>query len=334
MDEKLEILNKKGFIAALDQSSGSSEKALKNYGIEESRYRKEIEKFNIMHQMRERVITNENFTNEKIIGVILYEEEINKKINGEYTPDYLWNQKKITSFVKIDDGLLEREDGVCLMKDIKHLDEKIKKAKSHGIIGTKMRSVIYENNKDGITKLVSQQFELAKIIYLKGLIPIVEPEVNIDAKDKEKCEKTLVKQLDRQLKNIDFKIILKLTLPERPNIYKKYTNNPNVLKVIALSGGYKRDYACKKLSQNINVIASFSKALLQDLRETQTDEQFSSVLKRTIDEIYEASISWKGDNINKEKLQKSYQSKPRIKLLKKDKTIQNIKDKLKHPFKN
>lgn len=291
MDEKIKILNKKGFIAALDQSSGSSEKTLKNYGIEENRYQNEDEKSNLMHQMRERVITNKNFTNDKIIGVIIFEEEITKKIKDEYTPDYLWNQKKIISFVKIDDGLMEKENGVSLMKNIKHLDKKIELAKSHGIIGTKMRSVIYENDKKGIEKLINQQFDLAKTIYSKGLIPIVEPEVNINAKEKEKCEKSLVEQLDKHLKNSDIQIILKLTLPEKPNTYEKYTKHKNVLKVIALSGGYKREYACKKLAQNKNIIASFSKALLQDLREKQTEEEFNKIMKKTIDEIYKSSIS-------------------------------------------
>ena len=291
MDEKIKVLNKKGFIAALDQSSGSSEKALKNYGIEEDRYQNEGEKLNLMHKMRERVITNKNFTSDKIIGVILFEEEITKKIKEEYTPDYLWNQKKITSFVKIDDGLMEKGNGVSLMKNIKHLDKKIELAKNHGIIGTKMRSVIYENDKKGIEKLIDQQFNYAKTIYSKGLIPIVEPEININAKDKEKCEGTLVEQLDKHLKNSDIKIILKLTLPEIPNTYEKYTKHKNVLKVIALSGGYKRDYACKKLAQNKNIIASFSKALLQDLREKQTEEEFNSIMKKTIDEIYKSSIS-------------------------------------------
>ena len=291
MDEKIKVLNKKGFIAALDQSSGSSEKALKNYGIEEDRYQNEGEKLNLMHKMRERVITNKNFTSDKIIGVILFEEEITKKIKEEYTPDYLWNQKKITSFVKIDDGLMEKGNGVSLMKNIKHLDKKIELAKNHGIIGTKMRSVIYENDKKGIEKLIDQQFNYAKTIYSKGLIPIVEPEININAKDKEKCEGALVEQLDKHLKNSDIKIILKLTLPEIPNTYEKYTKHKNVLKVIALSGGYKRDYACKKLAQNKNIIASFSKALLQDLREKQTEEEFNSIMKKTIDEIYKSSIS-------------------------------------------
>lgn len=291
MDEKIKTLNKKGFIAALDQSSGSSEKALKNYGIEEDRYQNEDEKLNLMHKMRERVITNKNFTNDKIIGVILFEEEITKKIKEEYTPDYLWNQKKITSFVKIDDGLMEKENGVSLMKNIKHLDKKIELAKNHGIIGTKMRSVIYENDKKGIEKLIDQQFNYAKTIYSKGLIPIVEPEININAKDKEKCEESLVEQLDKHLKNSDIQIILKLTLPEIPNTYEKYTKHKNVLKVIALSGGYKRDYACKKLAQNKNIIASFSKALLQDLREKQTEEEFNSIMKKTIDEIYKSSLS-------------------------------------------
>jgi len=291
MDEKIKTLNKKGFIAALDQSGGSAEKALKKYGIEENRYQTDEEKINLMHEMRKRVITNDNFTSDKIIGVILFEEEMTKKTKGEYTPDYLWNQKKIPSFVKIDNGLMETENGVSLMKEIKQLDNKIENAKKHGIIGTKMRSVIYENDKKGIEKLVDQQFKLASIIYSKGLIPIVEPEVNINAIDKEECEKSLVKELDKHLNNSNIQIILKLTLPEIPNTYEKYTKHKNVLKVLALSGGYKRDYACEKLSKNKGVIACFSKAFLEDLREKQTKEEFNNIIKKTIDEIYEASIS-------------------------------------------
>lgn len=293
MNEKIDIVkNKKGFIAALDQSSGSSEKVLYKYGVKKDRYKKEEEKQNIMHEMRKRVLTNRYFSNDKIIGVILFEEEIERKIEGKCTPDYLWNQKRIPSFVKIDEGLSERKNGTQLMNPITNLEKKLNKAKKHGIIGTKMRSVIYENNEEGIKKIVKQQFDLAKQIYSKGLIPIIEPEVNINAKEKEKCEETLKKLLDRQIKKLgNTKIILKLTLPDKDNLYEEYTKNDSIIRVIALSGGYDRNYACEKLANNKNVIASFSKALLEGLKEFQNEEEYTSMIKNNIKQIYEASIS-------------------------------------------
>lgn len=293
MNEKIDIVkNKKGFIAALDQSSGSSEKALLSYGIEKNRYNSEEEKQKLMHKMRKRILTNKCFKEDKIIGVILFEEEIEKKIENQYTPEYLWEKKHIPSFVKIDEGLEERKNGTELMKPIANLEGKLNKAKKHGIIGTKMRSVIYENNEEGITNLLKQQFKLAKIIYSKGLIPIVEPEVNINTKEKEKCEQTLKRLLDIQIEKLgSTKIILKLTLPTKDNLYEEYTNSDRVIRVIALSGGYNRNYACKKLSKNKNIIASFSKALLEGLKENQTEEQFTEKLKTTINQIYKSSIN-------------------------------------------
>ena len=291
MNEKIERLKQKGFIAALDQSGESTERALNNYGINPKRYETKKDKQNLIHQMRKRVMTNKYFDGSKIIGVILFKEEIEKKIENEFTPDYLWNKKGIISFVKIDEGLLEKEDGVCLMKDIDKLNQKLKFAKSRGIIGTKMRSVIYENNEKGIKNVISQQLKLAKLIYSSGLIPIVEPEININAKDKEQCEQTLIKELDSQMTNLDIKMMLKLTLPEVPNTYEKYTKNPKILKVTTLSGGYERNYACEKLSKNKNIIASFSKALLQDLKENQTEIEFTETLKKSINQIYKSSIT-------------------------------------------
>ncbi|MBR3898486.1 MAG: fructose-bisphosphate aldolase [Bacilli bacterium] len=284
---KEEILKRKGIIVALDQSSGSSEKALIVYGIDKSRYKNKKEMSDLIHKMRKRIITNKYFTKDKIIGVISFDEELDRKIEGEYTSEYLLN-KNIISFVKIDNGLEKVNDGVALMKEIPNIEELLLKAKKHDVYGTKMRSVIYENNKKGIRKLVKQQFELAKKIYEFGLVPIVEPEVNIYSKEKKECEKTLKEEIDRQLIKNDIKIILKLSIPEIDNLYEEYTNNKNILKVVALSGGYDRRTACDKLSKNKKMIASFSKAFLQDLRETDSEEIFSEKIKNTIDEIYNA----------------------------------------------
>ncbi len=293
MNEKMLniVKNNSGFIAALDQSGGSSKKTLSLYGISEDKYKNEEEMFDLIHNMRKRIIKNDNFTNEHIIGVILFLETINRKIDDLYTSDYLWKNKSIPSFLKIDRGLLELENGVQLMKDIPNLIEILDNALKRNIFGTKMRSVIKEANEIGIEKIVKQQFYYAKIICKKGLIPIIEPEVSIDAKDKEKCEKILKEKIDIELENLDddMKVMFKFTIPSIDNFYSSYLNNPKVIRVVALSGGYSRNEACKKLSKNKGMIASFSRALLEGLNVNDSNDEFSHKLLAAIDEIYEAS---------------------------------------------
>ncbi len=289
--EKLNIMkNKEGFIAALDQSGGSSAKTLKKYGILESDYNTDEEMFDLIHEMRTRVMTSKSFTNEKILGVILFEETMNRKILNKLTSDYLWEDKQILSFLKIDKGLEEEQNGVQLMKHIPNLSDLLKKAHDLGIFGTKMRSVIHSYNEIGIKEIVKQQFDLAKIIYNNGLIPIIEPEVSIDSKDKEKCEELLKKEVLRYLDEIDFEVIFKFTIPTIDNYYSDIIENKKVIRVVALSGGYKREDACLKLSRNHNMIASFSRALLENLKVSDTDQEFDSKLAESIDKIYKASI--------------------------------------------
>ena len=291
--EKQKIIeSRKGFIAALDQSGGSSGKTLALYGIDKDRYSNDSEMFDLIHEFRKRIITSKSFTNDKILGVILFEETMNRKINNKYTSSYLWDDKEIVSFLKIDKGLDEKENGVHLMKPILNLEETLDKAKSRNIFGTKMRSVIYEDNKEGIKEVVAQQFTLARTIWKKGLVPIIEPEVDINSPTKEACEIILKEEIDKELEKIDndMKVIFKFSLPTKDNFYLDYTKHKNVLKVVALSGGYDRNTACKKLSKNNGVIASFSRALLEDLKENQTDEEFDKILENSIDEIYESSI--------------------------------------------
>lgn len=289
--EKLNIMkNKKSFIAALDQSGGSSARTLKNYGISEYDYNTDKEMFDLIHEMRTRVITSKNFTNEKILGVILFEDTMNRKIFDKLVSDYLWEDKKMLSFLKIDKGLEEEVDGVQLMKDIPNLSVILTRAHELGIFGTKMRSVIHSYNKEGIKKIVKQQFELAKVIYSYGLIPIIEPEVLIDNPDKKECEQLLKKEILKCLEDIDFKVIFKFTIPTIDNYYEEIINNPKVIRVVALSGGYKIDEACFKLSNNHNMIASFSRALLEGLSVNDTEQKFDSKLASSIDKIYKASI--------------------------------------------
>lgn len=294
MDEKLEMIkNRKGFIAALDQSGGSSGKTLKLYGIGEDEYQTEEEMFELIHTMRERVLCNEAVTSEKIVGVILFEQTMEKEMRGMKTAQYLWEKKRILSFLKIDKGLEEEKDGVCLMKEIPNLEKTLELAKKNGIFGTKMRSVIQSPNKEGIRKVIEQQFFYAKIIAQKGLIPIIEPEVSIHSMDKFACEKIMKEEIDRQLSRMDesWKVMFKFTIPEVDDFYLNYTKNEKVLRVVALSGGYQRMEACQKLAKNHNMIASFSRALLEGLTVHQTEEEFKKVLSQSIDEIYQASIT-------------------------------------------
>ena len=292
--EKAKILEKgKGFIAALDQSGGSSGKTLALYGIDKNRYENESEMFDLIHEMRKRIMTSKSFQSKKIIGVILFEETMNRKIEDELTADYLWNQKQIISFLKIDKGLEEIKNGVQIMKPIPNLVETLKKAKEHNIFGTKMRSVIYEKNAEGIKEVVEQQFVLAKTIWKNGLVPIIEPEVNIGSPNKKECEVLLKTEILKQLELLDedMKVIFKFTIPTEENFYQVFTDHKNVLKVVALSGGYEREDACLRLAKNKNMIASFSRALLEGLQESQTQEEFDKTLASSIDMIYNASVN-------------------------------------------
>lgn len=291
--EKLNIIkNNNGFIAALDQSGGSSGKTLKLYGISEDKYKDDIEMFNLIHDMRTRVIKSKSFTSDKIIGVILFLETMNRKIDNKFTSDYLWDEKHIVSFLKVDKGLLDISNGVQLMKDIPDLEEVLDKAIERGIFGTKMRSVIKEANEYGIEQVVKQQFSIAKIICSKGLVPIIEPEVSIDSIEKEECERILKEKIDIELDKLDdnMKVMFKFTIPSIDNFYRSYINNPKVVRVVALSGGYNRCDACGKLSNNNGMIASFSRALLEGLNVSDTESEFDNKLLASIDEIYDASV--------------------------------------------
>lgn len=292
-NEMYEIVkNRPGFIAALDQSGGSTGKALKNYGIDESEYTNEEEMFNLIHEMRKRVFTSKSFTNEHILGAILFEKTMLSKVGEEFTADYLWNEKKIVSFLKVDKGLAEEENGVKLMKEIPNLAEELKVAKEKNIFGTKMRSVIYSANIEGIKAIVNQQFEFAKIICDAGLVPIIEPEVDINAPDKEKCEEILKAEIKKQLDfwNVNDKIMFKFTIPTVENLYLDLYNYECVVRIVALSGGYSIEQAVELLSKNSKMIASFSRALLQDLNAHQTQEEFDQKLNDVIVKIYNASI--------------------------------------------
>lgn len=289
--EVIDILkNKKGFIAALDQSGGSSKKTLQNYGVSPDLITSDEVMFDYIHKMRSRIISNKYF-DERIIGVILFEHTMKNDIEKINTVKYLEN-KNIPAFLKIDVGLEDESDGVRLLKEIPNLDERLEEAKKYGIIGTKERSVILEYNEYGIKKVIDQQFKLAKQIIAHGLIPIIEPEVDINSKDKKQIETFMRNEIFRQLdrmKKEDY-VMFKFTLPEVPNYYNDLLRHKNILRIVALSGGYKKTDACAKLKDNKKMIASFSRALLEDLNINDTDEEFSEKLNNTISEIYDASV--------------------------------------------
>lgn len=287
-----ELKMRKGFIAAMDQSGGSSKKTLVNYGFKENDITSDEVMFNFIHEMRSRIIMDEAFNSEHILGAILFKDTMKRTINGINTVEFLKN-KNIYAFLKIDVGLDEEFDGVQLFKDIPNLDEVLDEAIKYGIIGTKMRSVINEYNEYGIKKVVEQQFKVARAIINKGLIPIIEPEVNINAKNKKEIESFLRQEILRQLakcKKEDY-LMFKFTLPEVSNYYNPLLTKKNVLRIVALSGGYSRDIACDKLRENKKMIASFSRALLEGLNKEQSDKEFSELLTKTIKQIYKASIT-------------------------------------------
>ena len=294
MNEKQlqQMTSKKGFIAALDQSGGSTPKALRLYGIPEDKYSTDDEMFDLVHEMRTRIIKSPSFTGEKIIGAILFEKTIERKIDDKFTADYLWEEKGIVPFLKVDKGLQPEANGVQLMKDIPTLDELLKKGIEIHIFGTKMRSVIKSANEEGIKAIVAQQFDIAKKILSYGLIPIIEPEVDIHSVDKEKCEEILKKEIFANLDKLDKdqKIMLKLTIPSVEGFYSDVIAHDNVLRVVALSGGYTRADSNEKLAKNPGLIASFSRALTEGLNVDQTQKEFDDLLEESIDGIYQASI--------------------------------------------
>jgi len=288
-----QMKNSKGFIAALDQSGGSTPKALKLYGITEDQYSNEEQMFDLIHQMRTRIIKSPAFSHNKIIGAILFEQTMDRQIDGKYTADYLWDEKHVVPFLKVDKGLEPLDsDGVQLMKPIDGLAELLSRANERHIFGTKMRSVVKKASPKGIARVVQQQFEVAKQIIAAGLVPIIEPEVDINIPDKSPAEAILRDEIRKHLDALPSitNVMLKLSLPTINNLYKEFTQHPRVVRVVALSGGYPREKANAILAENKGVIASFSRALTEGLSATQTDEQFNNALAHTVEGIYEASI--------------------------------------------
>ncbi|MEG0443224.1 MAG: fructose bisphosphate aldolase [Carnobacterium sp.] len=292
--EQLEIVkNGQGFIAALDQSGGSTPAALALYGVSEDSYSGEEEMFDLVHEMRTRIVTSPAFNSDSILGAILFEQTMDRKVEGLFTPDYLWEKKGIVPFLKVDKGLAEEADGVQLMKPNPGLDELLKRANERHIFGTKMRSVIKEANPEGIKKVVDQQFEVGKQIIAAGLVPIIEPEVDINSKDKEKSEELLKQEILNHLDKLgeNEPVMLKLSIPSVDNFYKELIEHPKVVRVVALSGGYTREKADEKLLANHGLIASFSRALSEGLSVSQSDEDYNKLLEESIEKIYEASIA-------------------------------------------
>ncbi|KGX89308.1 fructose-bisphosphate aldolase [Pontibacillus halophilus JSM 076056 = DSM 19796] len=288
------VKNGKGFIAALDQSGGSTPKALADYGVPEDAYSGEQEMFDRVHQMRTRIITAPAFDSGKVLGTILFEQTMDREVEGKYTADYL-SDNNIVPFLKVDKGLAEEENGVQLMKPIPDLDETLRRANERNIFGTKMRSVIHEPNQDAIKEVVDQQFDVAKQILSYDLVPIIEPEVDIKSKDKEKSEDILKDEILKQLDQLseDQNVMLKLSIPTKANAYKELVDHPRVVRVVALSGGYTREEANDKLKENEGVIASFSRALIADLNANQNEEEFNNALGDAVDVIYDASVNKK-----------------------------------------
>ncbi|WP_411842578.1 fructose bisphosphate aldolase [Salinicoccus sp. HZC-1] len=288
------VKNGKGFVAALDQSGGSTPKALKAYGIMEDSYSGEDEMFDLVHDMRTRLITSPSFNADQILGAILFEQTMDRKIEGKYTAEYLAD-KGIVPFLKVDKGLADEANGVQLMKPIPNLDDLLERANERGIFGTKMRSNILEPNEQGIKEVVEQQFEVGKQIIAAGIVPIIEPEVNIYSDNKEQSEEILKNEIAKHLDQLseDQNVMLKLSIPTTANLYKPLIDHPRVVRVVALSGGYSREEANEKLKENEDLIASFSRALASDLNANQSDEEFDKALKDAVDTIYDASVNKK-----------------------------------------
>ncbi|KCV81884.1 fructose-1,6-bisphosphate aldolase [Actibacterium atlanticum] len=282
-----------GFIAALDQSGGSTPKALRLYGVEESAYSSDAEMFDLIHGMRSRIVKSPAFTGEKVIGAILFEMTMDRDIDGTPTAQYLWETKKVVPFLKVDKGLEDGANGVKLMKPMPELDATLERAVAKGIFGTKMRSVIDAANAEGIKAIVAQQFEVGMQIIGHGLMPIIEPEVTISIDDKAEAEEILLAEIKAQLDAMDDdkQVMLKLTLPTKANLYQPLIDHPRVMRVVALSGGYSRDDANEKLSNNAGMIASFSRGLTEGLSAQQSDAEFDTMLGSAIDSIYAASVA-------------------------------------------
>ena len=291
-DQQLEkIHSNNGFIAALDQSGGSTPKALRLYGVNEDAYSNDHEMFDLVHAMRTRIMTSPSFTGQRILGAILFENTMDRQVDNRDTADYLWSEKQIVPFLKVDKGLEDIANGTQIMKPITGLDELLAKAKSKGIFGTKMRSVIKEANVEGIQAFVDQQFEIGRKICAAGLIPILEPEVDINCPEKREAEAmldvSLVHHLDALNENEN--VMLKLTLPEHTDLYTNCIKHPRVLRVVALSGGYTREEANQRLAANKGMVASFSRALSEGLNVNQTESEFDSMMDTSIESIYQAS---------------------------------------------
>lgn len=293
-DRQIEKIKKdKGFIAALDQSGGSTPKALQLYGVNEDAWTSEQGMYDVVHQMRTRIITSPAFSGTRLIGAILFENTMDRDIEGQPTPTYLWDVKGVVPFLKVDKGLADEKDGVQLMKTIGGLDALLKKAKSKGVFGTKMRSVIKQANPAGIAAIVKQQFDIGKQILATGLVPIIEPEVDIKTPNKAHAEELLKAAILQELNALkpDQRVMLKLTIPDKDNLYADLIKHTNVLRVVALSGGYSRDEANQKLARNNGMTASFSRALAEGLRAQQSDTEFNDALDQSIESIYQASIT-------------------------------------------
>jgi len=280
----------KGFIAALDQSGGSTPKALKGYGIEEGAWSNDEEMFGLIHQMRARIITSPAFSGDKVIGAILFERTMDGQVDGKPTPQAL-HDRGVVPFIKIDKGLEDEKNGVQMMKPMPDLDTLLTRAKGLGVFGTKERSVINSANREGIAAIVKQQIEVGQQVLAAGLVPMLEPEINIKSETRAECDQILLEELTSQLSAMpgDAKVMLKLSLPVKPGLFDALVDHPRVLRVVALSGGYKRPEACVELSKNRGIIASFSRALLEDLRAQMSDEEFSASLASAIDDIYKGS---------------------------------------------
>ena len=283
----------KGFIAALDQSGGSTPKALALYGVTESAYSNEAEMFDRMHEMRSRLIKSPVFNGDRVIGAILFEMTMERTIDGLGSAEYLWTKKRVVPFLKVDNGLADEANDVQLMKPIPELGARIAAANKHGVFGTKMRSVINMANPSGIDAVVKQQFEIGKEIIACGLVPIIEPEVSIKSPQKAEAEEILKKSLLDYANSLsgDQNIMLKLSIPTKANLYKELVDHPRVVRVVALSGGYSREEANRLLAQNTGVIASFSRALAEGLTAQQSDAEFDAALNSTIQSIYDASVN-------------------------------------------